>query len=211
MGNIADKDLGGLTTSSEVKWPKDTKSLPLAQEAYRRGVIDATGGLAIPNLMNHQKSRNTAFKKYAIKFFNTKIKERRERLLSALGNGLVTNYPEYTTAPIKSASVTPHKDDSLDIIFTKFIFHLNNNPETSNYVGSEDSEAIKNAKAALQALIATAVKEAEDNIIKLCGDTCSTHGCELTPVRSVTGVMTSYCSMERVVLSAALQAKKEAE
>lgn len=38
--------------------------------------------------MKSMRTRNTAFKLYAVKFFNTKIKERRERRLQALNEEL---------------------------------------------------------------------------------------------------------------------------
>jgi hypothetical protein len=56
-------------------------------DGYKQGVIDATGGISypmpIPVPIKSMRTRNTAFKKYAVKYFNGKIQERRERLLAS--------------------------------------------------------------------------------------------------------------------------------
>lgn len=59
-------------------------------EAYREGVENgikrATGSYSYSMPMKSVRTRNTAFKLYAVKFFNGKIKERREALLLQLKN-----------------------------------------------------------------------------------------------------------------------------
>jgi hypothetical protein len=54
------------------------------QEAYKRGVLDATGGYSYQKPMKSMRTRSTAFKLYAVKFFNGEIRKRRELLLSSL-------------------------------------------------------------------------------------------------------------------------------
>lgn len=50
------------------------------------GIKRATGGYSYTMPMKSVRTRNTAFKLYAVKFFNSKIKERRTALLLQLKN-----------------------------------------------------------------------------------------------------------------------------
>lgn len=54
------------------------------KKAYKRGVIAATGGYSYQKPMKSMRTRSTAFKLYAVKFFNGEIKKRRELLLASL-------------------------------------------------------------------------------------------------------------------------------
>lgn len=61
-----------------------TRMTALLAKAERRGIKKATGGYYYEMPIKSMRSRNTAFKLYAVKFFNGEIKKRRERLLAAL-------------------------------------------------------------------------------------------------------------------------------
>lgn len=56
------------------------------KEGIENGIKRATGGYSWSMPMKSVRARNTAFKLYAVKFFNGKIKERREALLLQLNN-----------------------------------------------------------------------------------------------------------------------------
>jgi len=64
------------------------------REAERRGILKATGDYSYTMPMKSARTRNTAFKLYAVKFFNSKIRERREALLLQLKNGCLTKDKE---------------------------------------------------------------------------------------------------------------------
>lgn len=55
-------------------------------QGIENGIRRATGGYSWSMPMKSVRTRNTAFKLYAVKFFNGKIKERREALLAQLKN-----------------------------------------------------------------------------------------------------------------------------
>jgi len=67
---------------------------------------------------------------------------------------------------------------------------------------------IKGLTAAIEAYCNEQARATEDRIIQLCQRKCPQHDCEMTPVRSVTGVVTTYCSLDRVVLSGAALTKQ---
>lgn len=78
-----------LTTSNWMKLANaedllDRYSQGIAREAEERGIKKATGGYFYNMPIKSVRSRNTAFKLYAVKFFNGEIKKRRERLLAEL-------------------------------------------------------------------------------------------------------------------------------
>ena len=57
------------------------------QEARKDQIHKDLGGYSYTMPIKSVRTRNTAFKLYAVKFFNSKIKERRERALDHLKNG----------------------------------------------------------------------------------------------------------------------------
>lgn len=74
----------GFSTPMDIPPPSTIESGIDAK--VKAAIIDATQPINYNSQMRSMRNSSTAYKKYAIKYFNTKIKERRERLLNKLGN-----------------------------------------------------------------------------------------------------------------------------
>jgi len=59
----------------------------LLVKSRRQAILEATGGMSFNMPMRSMRTRNTAFKKYAVKYFNSTIEKRSARMLTALQSG----------------------------------------------------------------------------------------------------------------------------